>query len=113
MMLSSKDPAHARNALAERISRSASETGSKKMMMDSLLNTMMDKMTSNVSMKKAELEALDPSGIISRGYSIVKDINGKIISSTDDVAAGDDIRITMRDGSISANVTEKGELPNG
>ncbi len=113
MMLSSKDPASARNALAERISRSASETGSKKMMMDSLLNTMMEKITSNVSIKKAELEALDPSGIISRGYSIVKDINGKIISSTNDVAAGDDIRITMRDGSFSANVTEKGELPNG
>ncbi len=113
MMLGSRDPAQQRSALMERILRSASDTDSRMMIIQNALTSKLDRAASDIRTKKAELDALDPSGIISRGYSIVKDVDGNIISSTNDVKAGDQIHITMRDGTVSADVTGKGELPNG
>lgn len=109
MMLGSRDPEHARLALSERIMRSGSDVGQRMMMMDNSLTQKLDRLSSDIKMRKAELEALDPSGVIKRGFSVVRDVNGNIISSTDQVEKGDAIHITMRDGTVSADVTGKGD----
>lgn len=57
--------------------------------------------------KKAELEtcklsALSPLHVLSRGYSVVKNSEGKVISSAKLTYTGDIISIIMADGEISA-----------
>ena len=49
--------------------------------------------------------ALSPLSILSRGYSIAETKNG-IIKSTSEVDAGDEVRIILSDGAISATVTD-------
>lgn len=48
------------------------------------------------------LNALNPSAIINRGYAIVTNLDGKIIRSIKQVAAGDEIHIKVTDGKIHA-----------
>jgi exodeoxyribonuclease VII large subunit len=55
----------------------------------------------------AQLAALDPHGALRRGYSIVRrGDDGRLVSRTGVVAAGDAIAITVSDGDISAEVSE-------
>jgi exodeoxyribonuclease VII large subunit len=51
-----------------------------------------------------KLEALNPLGIISRGYSAVTDAGGKVIRTVSDVSEGDCLNIRFSDGEIKADV---------
>lgn len=55
----------------------------------------------------SKLEALNPMAVISRGYSAVFDGDGRLIKSTDDISVGDSISISLTDGKLNANVTDK------
>ena len=50
------------------------------------------------------LEALSPLKVLSRGFSITEDINGKVISSVKDVKNGDTIITIVKDGTINSKV---------
>ena len=51
------------------------------------------------------LKALNPEATLHRGYSIVQKLNdGLVVSSKEQVNAGEELRITLRDGSIPATV---------
>jgi exodeoxyribonuclease VII large subunit len=52
-------------------------------------------------------ESLNPMNIINRGYSVLRNKDGKIIKSTKDVNIGDSIMTSLKDGVISSKVTEK------
>lgn len=52
-----------------------------------------------------EAQALDPAAVLSRGYAIAFDSNGKIIRTPGDTAIGDDIEIRLAKGGILASVT--------
>ena len=60
-----------------------------------------------VNGKKEQLAALDPKGILKRGYSITLNKEGKAITSKDDVSIGDQIRTVLDDGEIKSKVEEK------
>ena len=52
------------------------------------------------------LGALNPEGILKRGYSITKrSRDGKILLSSDDAATGESISIQLAKGKLSAEVT--------
>lgn len=53
------------------------------------------------------LDALNPMNILDRGYSMVRDSNGRIISSIDSVMLDSDISISLKDGEIVAVVKDK------
>jgi len=55
--------------------------------------------------KLAQLDALSPTQIMLRGYSIIEK-NDKIITSKNDLKIDDDITINLKDGKINANVKE-------
>ncbi len=59
--------------------------------------------------KKALVESLNPYGVISRGYTITYDKNGKVVKSIKDVNINDEIRTVTSDGTITSNVTDKKE----
>ena len=56
-----------------------------------------------------ECEALNPAGVLARGYSIAYDAEGRIVRSTRQLHVGDSMRIRVGDGSIAASVTGKGD----
>ncbi len=54
---------------------------------------------------RLRLAALDPTAVLARGYAIVSQPDGVIISSTTQVAAGDPLRVRVADGEFGAAVT--------
>ena len=55
---------------------------------------------------KSSLEALNPSAIMQRGYSLAFGKEG-LIRSVEDVSSGEDFILVVRDGRVSATVKEK------
>jgi exodeoxyribonuclease VII large subunit len=55
---------------------------------------------------RASVRALSPQSTLDRGYAIVQDKDGGLVDSTEEVAAGDVLRIRVRDGDIGAVVDD-------
>lgn len=51
------------------------------------------------------LDALNPASVLERGYAVVARADGRPVASASDVAPGDPIRATLRDGAVEAVVT--------
>ena len=60
-----------------------------------------------VNGKKEQLAALNPKGILSRGYSITLNEEGKAITSTKDVKEGNEMKTILVDGEIVSTIKEK------
>lgn len=60
----------------------------------------------SLSSVKKENEALSPLSILSRGYAIVTDENGKAIRKKKEAKAGQDLRIRVSDGTFNAIAKE-------
>lgn len=54
----------------------------------------------------AKLDAMSPLKVLTRGYSVVKNENGSVVSSVKHVNQGEKIAVNVSDGSILATVTE-------
>lgn len=54
-----------------------------------------------------KLEKLSPLSTLKRGYSLVTTLDDKLIKSVKEVQVGDEIMITVSDGSLKAKVSEK------
>lgn len=52
----------------------------------------------------SKLDGISPLKTLSRGYSIVEDVNGKVVKSVNDVKSEDEIKLILNDGTISAKV---------
>lgn len=57
----------------------------------------------------ASLEAMSPLKVLTRGYAIASDSNGKCIKSVNEISAGDQLHLTFSDGSARCvvNSSEK------
>ena len=55
--------------------------------------------------KAVTLRHLDPANVLRRGYALLLR-NGRILTQTADVQAGETLQVQMRDGSITINVAE-------
>ena len=53
------------------------------------------------------LESLNPRNVLSRGYGMVTDSEGRTVTSIDDIRIGGIVSIQMRDGSATAEIKEK------
>ena len=54
----------------------------------------------------ALISASDPKAILARGYSVVTDENGSIISSADELSIGQNVTIETGRGSADARITQ-------
>ena len=61
----------------------------------------------------AALDAMSPLKVLSRGYSVVKTAGGGVLQHAGQVSPGDTIEITLRQGSLSAQVTQVREDGHG
>jgi exodeoxyribonuclease VII large subunit len=53
-----------------------------------------------------KLSGLDPTGVLGRGYSFVRDADGRTLTSVSQMREGSDIEVRMRDGAVKASVRE-------
>lgn len=56
------------------------------------------------------LQHLDPQQVLSRGYSLVRDVRGNIVSSSQSLALGEAVDITFAQGGVVATVQEKRQV---
>jgi exodeoxyribonuclease VII large subunit len=55
------------------------------------------------------LTLLDPAKVLARGYSMVQDASGGVVSDAGRVAVGEELRITFAKGWARSQVKERGE----
>ncbi|MEX6218122.1 exodeoxyribonuclease VII large subunit [Mammaliicoccus sciuri] len=75
------------------------------MLQTQLVNRIISQKRQALTSKLAQLDALSPTQIMLRGYSIIEK-DDKIITSKNDLKIDDDITINLKDGKINANVKE-------
>jgi exodeoxyribonuclease VII large subunit len=56
---------------------------------------------------EARLKTLDPRQVLNRGYALVRNIGGELITSLEQVKLDSDIDVRLKDGSFGARVTKK------
>ncbi len=61
---------------------------------------------SQVGVAAAQLESLSPLGVVSRGYAIVRDANGRIVKSVKAVDAGSSVSVAVADGTMNCTVDD-------
>jgi exodeoxyribonuclease VII large subunit len=54
----------------------------------------------------ARLKSLNPLQVLQRGYAIVSDENGKIISSVTEVQPGNQVAVRLMDGILESEVKQ-------
>lgn len=52
----------------------------------------------------SKIESNSPLNILSKGYAIVKDSNGNVIKSVNNISQGDDVQIKLCDGTLNCRV---------
>ena len=60
-----------------------------------------------------KLEAVNPLAVLARGYGVVKGSQGEIVSSVDAVELGSTVHLLVKDGDITATVTDKEYISRG
>ena len=66
----------------------------------------LDRLGADFRLLCTRLEAANPLAVLSHGYSVVEDKDGRLVSSVRDVNGGDTITVKLSDGELSATVTD-------
>jgi exodeoxyribonuclease VII large subunit len=61
----------------------------------------------NLASFSGRLKALNPEGVLKRGYSITQDAAGKIIVSVNDLQVGEEVKTKFKDGIMHSKVVRK------
>lgn len=98
------------NSPKNRLLRMAGELDKSADKLNFLVATKLGAAQTKLAKGAASLHALSPLAVLSRGYGLVQSEDGKSLSSVDGLKTGDNIHITMSDGSAWASVSsvEKG-----
>ena len=73
---------------------------------DTSLLRMLNDRKKDVNSVEQRMNAVSPMNVLERGYSVIKDKDGKALVSVTQIPVGSDLRITMRDGNVKAKVNE-------
>ncbi len=72
--------------------------------LDECINERLNKAQNSFLISVEKIEALSPMNVLKRGYSVVFDKDGKIVSDSKNVKKGDGISIKLNNGNIVAEV---------
>jgi len=62
-----------------------------------------------VAKAAAQLDALSPLRVLSRGYAVCRDCTGAVVHSAEQVAVGDAITVILEQGTLHGTVTDREE----
>ena len=68
------------------------------------METQLQEGRERLGLAAASLDALSPLGVLQRGYAIAQDASGKLLQDAAAVARGDEIRVRLAKGKLSARV---------
>ena len=74
---------------------------------ESLIRTALDRISDQFNAEAKHLDGLNPYNVLNRGYSMITDGDGKVITSVANIDAGDGVTIRFRDGSAEAEIKSK------
>lgn len=57
-----------------------------------------------LSMLVGKLDAMSPLAVLSRGYSVMKNADGEVVSSVDSICEGDTVNVMLKDGTADAKI---------
>ena len=99
-------------SLTSRMRRAIPDADAHRQRVDELLERARAAHASSVRFRREQvaalqktLDALNPASVLKRGYAVVARADGRPVASASDVAPGDPIRATLRDGAVEAVVT--------
>jgi exodeoxyribonuclease VII large subunit len=75
--------------------------------LDHLIEVFFSQKQRYLELRQEKINSFNPHNILSRGYALVEDKNGVAINSLQQVQLGQEIRVHVSNGQISANVTGK------
>ncbi len=64
----------------------------------------LDRAADEIGHQRARARALSPLATLSRGYSVLQDHTGRVVSSVDDVEVGGSVSVRVADGRVAARV---------
>jgi exodeoxyribonuclease VII large subunit len=68
----------------------------------------LDAFSSRLALARANLQSLDPTAVLARGYSITMNANGEVLRAADAVKEGERVQTTLARGWIDSEVRRKG-----
>lgn len=68
------------------------------------MDRLLQRLTHRLERASVAALALSPTAVLQRGYAICRLPDGTVVRRVDEVAAGDDLRVTLSDGDIAARV---------
>ena len=91
-------------SIKEKLDDMKEDVSSYKEELDDAIKDYLEDQKRELSNYQDKLEALSPLKVLSRGFSITQDKNGKVITSVKDVKVGDAITTIVKDGTINSKV---------
>ena len=89
-----------------RLARMKEQTENKKERLELLIERVYDKKSAEYRELAKRLGALNPLAVLNRGYSAVKDDEGRIIGKAADMSVGQEVTLIMADGSARAKILD-------
>ena len=77
------------------------------------LSHLLDRAHDDVGHHRARARALSPLETLRRGYAVLQDADGHVLTSVAGVATGTEISVRVVDGRVHATTTRTEELPDG
>lgn len=76
---------------------------------DAAMHRVLDRHEARLMALQQHLQHLDPQQVLARGYSVVRDVHGNIVVSSERIALGEKLDIAFAQGGVRAVVQEKRE----
>ena len=96
-----------KNAIADKLEEMKQEYLDLKESLSENMETKLLLLSKDVEKYKEKLSALNPNNVLSRGYSISMNAEGKVVKNVRDIKLGDKLITVLKDGKVVSKVEEK------
>lgn len=96
-------------ALRPDVSRARAQQVNQARRLRTAMRNLLERHDARLVALQQHLQFLDPHQVLARGYSLVRDVRGAIVSNSEQLAPGERVDITFAQGGVRAVVQEKRE----
>lgn len=100
------DPWHSLKRYQERLKRLDMNVLHRRNQMISLMSKTLTQAQNKLNMSRQRLLALNPKGVMNRGFSVVRKPDGEIVNNTTSVRPGETLEILLLNGSLLVKIEE-------
>ena len=98
--------AHVDTSFADFVRYKKSELAITESQLHRTLETKLERIKAELSNKKTQLRAMSPLDVLKRGYSLVWDAKGKLVTDARKMSRGDALKLRLDRGELDASVTD-------